>query len=85
MDPKKSPLGWDKQPKEWLVQSAVPFSDAPSSVYISESQRLLVRHTKAYHDALNRLVTDWHKQGRNKQPDPKTLQRIRDLDTAHKQ
>ena len=85
MHPEKNPPGWDRQPKEWLVQSGVPFSAGPSAIYISESQKLIVRHTKSYHDALKQMVAAWRKQGRNKPPDPKILQTLRELDAIPKQ
>jgi len=85
IDPDKNPSGWHKQPKEWLVQSGVPFSAGPSSIYISESQKLIVRHTASYQAALKQLVGEWRNRGASKPPAAKLLQALRGLDAAYKQ
>jgi len=80
-----NPTAKQNEPKEWLMQSGVTFGPTTSALYIAESRKLIVRHTKSYHDALKQLLANWSKQGRNGPPDPKILQKLRELDAAYKQ
>ena len=78
MNPTKMPVGWEKQPREFLTRSGVPFRPTSSLIYVPSSGKFMAYQPMAYHKAFQKLVVQWRKHGDKQAPDPKVLQALRD-------
>ena len=72
----------NRDPDTRLSLSGVPSAPGCEYLYIAGGERLVVRHTSSFLDALEQLATQWKKNGRSVPPDAKLLKVLRDQDTS---